>query len=62
MDRLAARFLSGAEEQFSVIRRYSIAFLEKHVAGRKGADSVLEQEDALLARYIREPLPNGPER
>jgi len=59
--RLAARFLSGTEAQYEVIRRYAIAFLQKHVAGSKDADNVLEQKDALLTRYIREPLPNKPE-
>jgi predicted dienelactone hydrolase len=50
-----ARFLSGTHEQFKVIHRYSIAFLEKHVAQRKDADKVLRQKDALLSRYIRNP-------
>ncbi len=53
--RRAARFLSGTQAQFEVIRRYSIAFLEKHVARKKDADNVLGQKDALLARYIRNP-------
>jgi predicted dienelactone hydrolase len=46
--------LSESEERFRVIRRYSIAFLEKHVAGEKAANSVLEQRDPLLTRYVRE--------
>jgi predicted dienelactone hydrolase len=54
-NKRSARFLSGTEEQFEVIRRYSIAFLEKHVAGRKDADNVLSQKDALLVRYLRNP-------
>ena len=53
-DNRAARLLSGSEEQFEVIRRYSIAFLNKHVAGGKGDDHVLEQQDPQLTRYIRE--------
>jgi predicted dienelactone hydrolase len=57
-NRRSARLLSGTEEQFAVIRRYSIAFLEKHVAGKVSPDRILEQQDALLTRYIREPLPN----
>jgi predicted dienelactone hydrolase len=47
--------LCGTEEQFKVIRRYSIAFLEKHGAGKKDADGILEQQDPLLSRYLREP-------
>jgi predicted dienelactone hydrolase len=54
-NKLGARFLSGTEDQFEVIRRYSIAFLEKHVAGRKDADNVLSQKDELLSRFIRNP-------
>ncbi len=49
-----ARLLSGTKEQFEIIRRYSIAFLEKHVAGREDADSVLKQHDGLLTRYVME--------
>jgi predicted dienelactone hydrolase len=55
-DDFRARFLSGTSEQFDVIRRYSIAFLEKHVAGRIGSAPVLESGDAMLTRYLREPL------
>jgi len=54
-NRAAHLSLCGAEEQFGVIRRYSIAFLEKHGAGKKDVSSVLEQQDPLLTRYIREP-------
>jgi predicted dienelactone hydrolase len=46
--------LSGTEEQFAVIRRYSVAFLEKYVAGKRDVDHVLEQNDPLLTRYVRE--------
>ena len=54
-NRAAHLSLCGAEEQFGLIRRYSIAFLEKHGAGKKDVSSVLEQQDPLLTRYIREP-------
>ncbi len=55
-DGRAARFLSGNDEQlFDVIRRYSIAFLEKYVGGRKDAVQVLNQGDPLLTRYLRDP-------
>ena len=50
----SARWLSGTEDQFDVIRRYSIAFLEKHVAGKDGQEEVLKQRDALLTRYLKE--------
>jgi hypothetical protein len=49
--------MSGTNEQFEVIRRYSIAFLEKHVAGMKGSDDVLKRTDPMFKRYLREPLP-----
>lgn len=58
-DNLGARLLSGTEEQFEVIRRYSIAFLEKHVAGRKNSVHVLERGDPLLTRYVMEPVPDA---
>lgn len=53
-DNLASSLLSGTEAQFEVIRRYSIAFLEKHVAGRKDAGHVLDQGDVLITRYLKE--------
>ncbi len=49
-DDLRARLLSGTEEQFEVIRKYAIAFLEKHVAGRKNSGRVLEGSDPMLVR------------
>lgn len=53
--RRAARLLGGDDEGlFDVIRRYSIAFLEKHVVGRKSAEQVLSQNDPLLTRYSRD--------
>jgi predicted dienelactone hydrolase len=57
----APRFMSADDEQiFDVIRRYSIAFLEKHVAGRKDPDHVLGQSDPMLTRYSREPITDTP--
>jgi predicted dienelactone hydrolase len=55
-DNSMATLLSGTKEQFEVIRRYSIAFLEKYVAERKDAGHVLKRSDPLLTRYIREPV------
>jgi len=61
-DNPRTRLLSGTEEQFEVIRRYSIAFLETYVAGKKDSDHVLEQGDALLTRYLSEPAPYVPKQ
>lgn len=58
-DNRRTRLLSGTEEQFEVIRRYSIAFLEKHVAGRKDSGHVLERSDPLLTRYVTELVPDA---
>ena len=58
MDNRRTRLLSGTEEQFKVIRRYSIAFLEKHVAGRKDTGRALERSDPMLTRYAKEPSPH----
>jgi predicted dienelactone hydrolase len=44
----------GTEEQFAVIRRYAVAFLEKHVAGRDDAENVLWHQDPMITRYLRE--------
>lgn len=51
---LGARLMSGTESQFEVIRRYSIAFLERHVLGREYAEHVLRENDPMLAGYWRE--------
>jgi predicted dienelactone hydrolase len=58
----AAKLMSGTEEQFEVIRRYSIAFLEKYVAGREDSDHVLERSDPLLKRYDTEPASRASEQ
>jgi predicted dienelactone hydrolase len=51
--------LGGTPEQFEVISRYAIAFLEKYVAGREDPKQVLERRDPLLTRYDTEPAPSG---
>jgi predicted dienelactone hydrolase len=57
--RRAKRFMSGNDEQiFDVIRRYSIAFLEKHVEGMKDSEHMLKRSDPMLSRYAREPIPD----
>lgn len=61
-DNRRARLLSGTKERFEVIRRYSIAFLEKHVAGKKDADQVLKGSDRMLTQYIRELIPGQSRR
>jgi len=53
-DKPGSSFLGGSEEQFDVIRRYSIAFLEKHVSGQEDVSGILERQDPLLTRYVRE--------
>jgi predicted dienelactone hydrolase len=53
-DNPGSQLLSGTDEQFEVIRRYAIAFLERHVAGKEGADATLGQKDRLLTRYLKE--------
>ncbi len=54
-DGLGARLMSGSETQFEVIRRYSMAFLERHVLGREEAEGVLRERDPMLADYWKEP-------
>ena len=58
VDNSRTRLLSGTEKQFEVIRRYAIAFLEKHVAGRQDPSHPLEQSDPMLIRYMMEPFAN----
>jgi len=62
VDNRRSRWLSGTDEQFEVIRRYSIAFLEKHVAGKTAAGLVLDHSDPMLTRYERQPNPGGSKR
>jgi predicted dienelactone hydrolase len=59
-DKWAARILSGNEGQFQVIRRYSIAFLERYVAGKIEAEKTLQHQDPLLTRYLKESSHQGP--
>lgn len=51
-DGLVKFLLSGSEDQFDVIRRYSIAFLEKYVAGNEAAGQLLAHKDAFFSRYV----------
>jgi predicted dienelactone hydrolase len=48
---IGAWLLSGNEKIFKVIRSYSIAFLEKHVAGKRTFDRMLLLKNRLLTRY-----------
>jgi len=57
-DNIMTRLLSGTKKQFELIRRYSIAFLEKYVALKEDSDHVLERGDPLLTRYVMEPAPD----
>ena len=52
-DTALSRLWSGTEDHHDVIRRYSIAFLEKHVAWRDDG-GVLGKGDPRLSRYLRE--------
>lgn len=61
-DSPMTRLLSGNEEQFEVIRRYSIAFLERHVEGRQDSGQILERGAPLLTRYVVEPMANPPKQ
>ena len=54
-DNHASKRLSGTGEEFEVIRLYSIAFLEKHVAENQSSDPILDQQHPLVVRYMKEP-------
>ena len=49
---LGSRLLSGNGQEFDVITRYSIAFLEKYVAGKTAYDRALQQRDPMLTSYM----------
>jgi predicted dienelactone hydrolase len=44
--------LSGSRKEFETITHYSIAFLEKYVAGKPGQDAILEKKDKMLTRMV----------
>jgi hypothetical protein len=52
-DGAGARALSGTPGQFEVINKYSIAFLEKYVAGKTGQDEILDSKDRMLTKMQR---------
>ena len=57
---LGSWILSGNKNTFAVIRRYSIAFLEKYTAGKSYLDQVLDKKDPMLQFLVEaEPLING---
>ena len=60
VDTRMARLLSGTEEQFEVIRRYSIAFLEKYVAEKEDVTHILEHSDPILAHFFKQPSLDPP--
>jgi predicted dienelactone hydrolase len=47
-----SKLLSGNSREFDVITRYSIAFLEKYVAGCQCDESTLRSQDPMLTRYV----------
>lgn len=51
---LVARAWSGTEEDFATVRTYSIAFLERHVAGRMDAEAILSAGDERISAYRRQ--------
>ncbi|GAB4283924.1 MAG: hypothetical protein Kow0029_30300 [Candidatus Rifleibacteriota bacterium] len=54
VDNYWSGLLSGNEEQFNVIRLYSIAFLEKHVSGKNDYNMILEQKNPMLVEYLKD--------
>jgi hypothetical protein len=53
-DTLGSWLPSGTQAELDVVRRYGIAFLEKYVAGKPSAETILRQRDPMLARYVVE--------
>jgi len=53
-DGLGTRLLSGSEEEFDVITRYGISFLEKYINGSKVAGNTPQSKDPMLTRYTVE--------
>ncbi len=51
-DNFGTRALSGSEKEFAVITRYSVAFLEKYVAGKPDQDDILIKKDRMLTKLI----------
>jgi predicted dienelactone hydrolase len=51
-DGIMARWLGGTEAQFDVIRRYSIAFVEKYVADIPDKAGTLLHSDPMLTRSV----------
>lgn len=54
-DGRGAKKMSGTDEEFDAINEYSIAFLQKHIAGDSASDQVLERQGPALSKYVREP-------
>jgi predicted dienelactone hydrolase len=51
-DGVGSGALSGSKKEFEVITRYSVAFLEKYVAGKSGQDEILNKKDRMLTKLI----------
>ncbi len=51
-DGVGSRAFSGNQKEFEVITRYSIAFLEKYVAGKSGQDEILNKKERMLTRFM----------
>ena len=50
-DNTWAQRMSGTETEFGVIRKYSVAFLERHILGDEHAVVILSGNDTRLTRY-----------
>lgn len=48
-----AKWLSGNDKHFEVIRKYSIAFLEKYVNENNEADLILNEKDSFVTNYLK---------
>ncbi len=49
---LGTKLLSGSKKEFETINRYSIAFLEKYVAGKPGQDAILGVKNRSLTKLL----------
>lgn len=50
------KLLSGSRREFETINLYSVAFLEKYVAGRPGQEEILNKKARMLMKFIYVPV------
>ncbi len=53
---LGSRLLSGSRREFETINLYSVAFLQKYVAGKPGHEEILKKKERPLLKYIFFPV------